>query len=108
MWLTGMKASQLLFSSVEVIYHRSVMIGKVMTGSLPFTHPEFTRMWHEKMVAGFLSSTIAGKHLSKNYAPNMLNKPLSASTALSDNLKMLSACMQPYAVKAKANAKRLR
>ena len=42
---------QLGLSSWETIFYRTQMMGDAFEGKIPLSHPEFTRMWQEKMKA---------------------------------------------------------
>lgn len=102
MWSSGMKTAQLMMSSAEVIHHRSKLIEQVMGGTLPATDPEFVRMWQEKMMAAFEAYLILAK---RSVGANSSQLPLELFL---QHMDMTMACMQPYAKKAKANARRLR
>ncbi len=92
----NLQTTRLLMSSTEVIYYRSDMIHKAMSGQMPWADPEFTTMWQEKYNAN-LEAYIA---LQKNLAKNPLN--------LTACLEVLTEVGRPYHKKAAANVKRLR
>ena len=109
-WSNGLKTVQMLTSSAEVIHHRSKLIEQVMDGGLPVTDSEFVLMWQEKMMAAFEAYLAMAKHMGNaqiNRSVNRNSSQLPLELFL-QQMDMAMACMQPYARKAKANAKRLR
>lgn len=102
MWSSGIKTVQLLTSSAEVIHHRSKLIEQVMGGTLSATDPEFILMWQEKIMAAFEAYLILAK---RSVGANSSQFPLELFL---QHMDLTMACLQPYAKKAKANARRLR
>lgn len=93
----AMQTNEMFASSAVTILHRQQMIKQAMDGSLPWTDPEFARMWQEKTLAG----AEAFFALWQSAAQGKLNR------SVSENIKTAARMARPYHRKAKANAKRL-
>ncbi len=106
---------QLGMSCWETIFHRSMMMGNAFQGRLSLSHPEFTRMWQEKVHAALEGSAAAGCEMQSILLQAFMNPaslPKTIPQALDNTLhhasRLLKAGMAPARHKAKRNAKRLR
>ena len=97
MFQAGLQAGQFLLSSAEVIGRRSNMLA----AGIPGHHPEFARMWQEKITANLEAWVILSKNLC---APMQSSLP----EMIQAQLKLMQALSKPYHSKVTANATRLR
>ncbi len=103
-------AGQMMMGSGEVITRRMNMLGRSMRGEAPFDVAEFTRMWHEKFVAG-ISLAFSLNQSAMGSLPVFfptLKGATDASAILESQLKGLTSALRPYRKAVEANRKRLR
>ncbi|MDI1227316.1 MAG: hypothetical protein PSY14_06500 [bacterium] len=103
-------ASQMMMGSGEVITRRMDMMGRSMRGEAPFDVAEFTRMWHEKFVAG-ISLAFSLNQSALGSLPVFFptaKGATDASALLDSQLKGLTSALRPYRKAVEANRKRLR
>ena len=105
-WLKlSMQTAKMLTSSAEVIAYRTAMIQQAMQGKLPWTHPEFNKLWQEKITANMEASLSMTQSMWKHSANQHKSTP---EKQMIEGIKAISSATRTYEKKASANAKRLR
>lgn len=105
MFKLGMQTTQMFMSSNEVIQHRTKMMTDAIHGKLPWTDPEFTELWEEKISANIEACTSMANSMAANL---FVANSRSIERNIAEGAKALRASTRPYHKKAGANAKRLR
>jgi hypothetical protein len=103
-WLKlTMQTMKMLTSSGEVIGYRTAMMQQAMQGKMLWTHPEFSRLWQEKVIANMEASfSLANSMLKQSTMQHTPEKHMI------EGIKAISHATSGYEKKATANAKRLR
>ncbi len=98
-------------AAAETIFRRTSMMGQVASGRIAPTHPEFSRMWEEKMHSG-MKGQMAMMAAWQDAALRYRTTPKTAEAALSRGLRVAEqvydAGVGPGFGTVKRNAKRLR
>lgn len=100
-----MQTAKMLTSSGEVIGYRTNMIQQAMQGKLLWTHPEFTKLWQEKVTANMDASFSMANSMWKH---STTQHKQTFEKQMVEGLKAISTATRGYEKKATANAKRLR
>ncbi|HEU5048221.1 MAG TPA: hypothetical protein VFT64_10315 [Rickettsiales bacterium] len=106
---------QLTMACWETIFYRTQMMGQALEGKIPFSHPEFTHMWQEKIMAVAEGNMAAASEIQSMFLkalanpeklPRTTEKMLDTVVHQSSRLHKIASA--PIHRKAKSNAKRLR
>jgi hypothetical protein len=105
-WLKlTMQTINMLNASAEVIGYRTTMMQQAMQGKVLWTHPEFSRLWQEKIAANMEASASLTQSMWKQATTQHHTTP---EKQMVEGMKALNHATRSYEKKATANAKRLR
>lgn len=106
---------QLALACWETIFYRTQMMGDALEGKIPFSHPEFTHMWEEKIKAVTEGNMAAASEMQRMFLKAIAdpaNVPLTADkmldTVVHQSSRLHKIASAPIHRKAKSNARRLR